>query len=121
MITLSEKKILPGKRGNFNILRERIYLMFIRNTKSNISIIGTGKIRRFSGGEKTFDFLLAHLLGCDRAPLLLCIYSRMHTEELVLGAVDTIVFKLCQFTSVESYTPTHTRIYIHIQAENPEF
>lgn len=47
------EKILPDKRGNFNILRERIYLMFIRNTKSNISLIDTGKIRRFSGGEKT--------------------------------------------------------------------
>lgn len=47
------EKILPDKRSNFNILRERIYLMFIRNIKSIISLIGTGKTRRFSGGEKT--------------------------------------------------------------------
>lgn len=62
--------------------------MFIRNTKSNISI-GTGKIRRFSGGEKTewlfkdFDFLLAHLLGAT-SPLLLYIYSRMHLDRIEL-------------------------------------
>lgn len=50
-----------------------------------------------NGYSILFDFLLEHFLETNPTLPVLYIQSRIQTNELVLGATDTVVFKLSFF------------------------